>query len=391
MMPISDGIVLAFFDFLKRHRMEIDDLRGIRRSDYAALVDDFNSKVDGLVHEDVDWLRSDSLYQALINPAGPAEVSVFTPLQKWSGGHWATLVLPNDLEKYRDDFHRFYSINNHILFFATEADEPVKEYILRYLNELHEQSADFADIYFVVGEEGSWDQGYRLKRTLKSITGIDSIRNSDFPCMFLWSDRSHLLLRLSHLQSKWDTTLLTAYIRQVFDILEIRNRPLDEQMKFEIQELPLSVYQRESLHFLDIPLPAPVDFFVSYKREDREKIELLVRGLEGEGYRTWFDSGIMAGEPFRNVIEAYIQVSRGVMPVWSSKSIRSPFVQGEAAAGSGKLLPVKIEAVKPLLDFGELHTLDLVGWDGSYVSKKWEGFKEDVARWLRERSIRQGR
>lgn len=359
--PISDGTVLAFFDYLKRRHKDIHDLRGLPESYYQTLVAEFRDelidKFDGLKREDVHWLESNHAYRDLTKQTPPDErAKVFARLQRWSGHDWDCLQAVTNLQ---NDFHRYYYINNHILFFATEADD-LKEYVLRYVNELHELSADFADIFFVVGEHGSWDQGYRLKRQLNSIPGIEAILNYHFPCMFLWSDETYTLLPLAHLQS--DDKLLTAYIRQVFDILEIRNRSLDEKMKFEIQELPLSASQNLAPSELDPPA-ASVDLFISYKREDRKKIEQIVKGLETEGHRAWFDSGIMAGQYFRNLILAQIRASKGVMPVWSSRSIRSPFVQGEADAAVGKLIPVKIERVDPPLPFGELHTLDLIDWD----------------------------
>jgi hypothetical protein len=177
--------------------------------------------------------------------------------------------------------------------------------------------------------------------------------------------------------------LLKSYIRKVFDVLEIRNRPLDEEMCDEFRNLETK--HRQSIEQGEIMVD-PADLFVSYKREDRETIKLLVQGLEGEGEdrrRVWFDSALMAGEPFRMVIAAQIRASTGVMPVWSTKSVESNFVLDEASAGQHKLVPVKIEAVDPPFGFGQHHTLDLVGWDGSYTSEKWTAFKSEVVRWLR--------
>jgi formylglycine-generating enzyme required for sulfatase activity len=369
--PVSHGIVLAFFDYLRRRHPHIRDLEGIDRSNYDRLVSSFLDLVGESRLEDVSALKSDQLYIAITR-----RDSFFNP------NHPPGPKL--EMMGNRDDYRRYRFIDNHLLFFAAGSDYwLLHDYVQKYIGELHELSADFADIYFVEQRSGKWDvHGFELRRTLKSIPGISDIRNSQFPCLFLWSNDEHLILPLGHLQKA--DSLLKTYIRQIFDILEIRNRPLDREMIYEICDLPFSAFRDRSERIAT--RANPVDLFVSYKREDRRKIESLVHGLEQEGRRVWFDSALRAGDYFPAIITAQIEAATGIMPVWSSKSIESRFVQEEAAAGLEELIPVRIENVYPPLPFRQYHVLDLIDWDGSYQSSKWHVFGEQVAKWLNERA-----
>ena len=246
--PVSHGIVLAFFDFLKRHRPDVTTLTGVDEWQYKELIEDFLSLFVHMglqrYNNDLEVLASDDIRLALTRERDACSLNDATlrqvdRLQRWSGDFWDyTVEIANDLHKNSDHYARYKQIDNHIIFFAPRTDYNIQKYVHNFLGELHEMSADFADIYFIVGESGRWEQGYNLRRSLQTVPGMEEVRNVDFPCMFLWSDRAHVLLHLIHLQSSQE--LLTTYLRQVFDILEIRNRPLDKKMVSEVLDLPLS-------------------------------------------------------------------------------------------------------------------------------------------------------
>jgi tetratricopeptide (TPR) repeat protein len=108
------------------------------------------------------------------------------------------------------------------------------------------------------------------------------------------------------------------------------------------------------------------DVFISYARANRETATQLAEALEAQGLLVWWDRDLQGGTEFAEVIEAQLQSAHVVITLWSTESVRSGFVRDESgrALRAGKLLPVRIEDVEPPLGFGQLHTLDLLDWDG---------------------------
>ncbi len=116
----------------------------------------------------------------------------------------------------------------------------------------------------------------------------------------------------------------------------------------------------------DFGCAAMIDVFVSYSQTDRDRIALLVEGLERRNWSVYWDSALTAGERFRESLEDALNQARSVVVGWSSSSISSSFVRDEADIGRkrGVLVPVLIEAVEPPIGFRELHWVDLTGWNG---------------------------
>ncbi|HYU30577.1 MAG TPA: toll/interleukin-1 receptor domain-containing protein, partial [Thermoanaerobaculia bacterium] len=111
------------------------------------------------------------------------------------------------------------------------------------------------------------------------------------------------------------------------------------------------------------------DIFISYKREDEARVAPIVEGLRGAGLSVWWDREISGGEAWRQSISEQLEAARCVIVVWSEISVGplGEFVQDEAgrAKARGVLVPVRIDRVKEPLGFGEIQSLDLVGWRGN--------------------------
>lgn len=112
--------------------------------------------------------------------------------------------------------------------------------------------------------------------------------------------------------------------------------------------------------------PPGADVFISYARENRDVAAQLADALTARGLRVWWDRDLIAGSRFSERIEAELQRTRWVLTLWSDASIRSGFVRDEStrALDAGKLIPLRIQDVPLPLGFGQLHTLDLLDWDG---------------------------
>ena len=118
----------------------------------------------------------------------------------------------------------------------------------------------------------------------------------------------------------------------------------------------------------------PADVFISYARANRALAEQLADGLAASGLRVWWDRNLVAGSEFASVIEAQLLGAAVVVVLWSADSVHSSFVRDESsrALKQGKLLPVRIEDVELPLGFGQLHTLDLLNWNGDAGGDKFQ-------------------
>ena len=127
--------------------------------------------------------------------------------------------------------------------------------------------------------------------------------------------------------------------------------------------------------------PAP-DVFVSYARENREAAQRLADALAEKRLRVWWDRDLVAGSEFATVIELQLNSAAVVIGLWSNESVRSAFVRDECghALRAGKLLPVRIEEVDLPLGFGQLHTLDLLDWDGDADEEAFQALLLEVER-----------
>jgi len=103
------------------------------------------------------------------------------------------------------------------------------------------------------------------------------------------------------------------------------------------------------------------DIFISYAKEDRYKVKLLVEALADNGLSIWWDRTIPAGKTWREVIGEALETARLVIVVWSKTSVKSRWVQEEADRGLKRniLVPVLIDNVDPPLGFGNIQAADL--------------------------------
>ena len=127
-----------------------------------------------------------------------------------------------------------------------------------------------------------------------------------------------------------------------------------------------------------------VDLFVSYARADVQRVETLVRALEGRGWSVFWDPEIPVGRGWRDHLDQQITGARGVVVAWTEASVRSDWVkeEAEAARRRGVLLPVLLDRVQPPFGFQHLQTADLA--DGQFRhGDRLESFLEQVGQFLR--------
>lgn len=114
--------------------------------------------------------------------------------------------------------------------------------------------------------------------------------------------------------------------------------------------------------------------FISHAREDRDVADRVARAIDERlGLEVWTDRRLQAGSEFTLAIESALERALVVVVLWSQHSVRANFVIDEAsrARDARKLLPVRIDDVRPPAGFGVLHTLDLLrgaddaAWDAA--------------------------
>ena len=82
----------------------------------------------------------------------------------------------------------------------------------------------------------------------------------------------------------------------------------------------------------DLPEPyrgVPPFLFVSYKRADLERILPLLRHLQSEGHRLWYDQGIPGGAEWNAVLESRLESCSAVVAFISQVAIDSKWVRRE--------------------------------------------------------------
>ena len=126
------------------------------------------------------------------------------------------------------------------------------------------------------------------------------------------------------------------------------------------------------------------DVFISYKAEDRRRVQPLVHALQTDGLSVWWDEHIGAGDAWRETIERELDQAKCVLVIWSKRSVGSDgkFVREEASRAQrrGVYVPVLIDAVDPPLGFGESQATSLRGWHGSASDGHYQAVLSAVRR-----------
>jgi len=106
------------------------------------------------------------------------------------------------------------------------------------------------------------------------------------------------------------------------------------------------------------------DIFISYKREDRDRVEPFAHALEHEGFSVWWDADLLIGSSYASSIKSQLNEARAVIPVWTNLSVQSEWVQEEATQGKrrGVLFPIRFDNVDPPIGFTMVETADLSSW-----------------------------
>jgi adenylate cyclase len=118
--------------------------------------------------------------------------------------------------------------------------------------------------------------------------------------------------------------------------------------------------------------------FLSYARDDAGLAKQLASLIGDAGHHVWWDREIQGGSHFSIEIDKALQDADAVLVLWTPASIKSAWVQDEAAEGrdSGRLVPAVVNGARPPLGFRQYQSIELGNWSG-------EGKPEQVDALLR--------
>lgn len=109
--------------------------------------------------------------------------------------------------------------------------------------------------------------------------------------------------------------------------------------------------------------------FISYKREDLDRVAPLVTALRDSGVDVWWDQDIPPGGSWRETIVEKLDGAGLCVAIWSETSTgpAGRFVREEAerSARRAAYIGLLIDPVPPPFGFSEWQAIDLSDWNGS--------------------------
>ena len=122
--------------------------------------------------------------------------------------------------------------------------------------------------------------------------------------------------------------------------------------------------------------------FLSYAREDVDSAKRLAEAVGDAGHEVWWDRHLHGGSRFTNEIDRALKDSDVVVVLWTEASVKSAWVQDEAAEGrdTERLVPVSIDGCRAPLGFRQFHTVELGGWDRDGDSMQLDELLDAIAK-----------
>jgi len=116
--------------------------------------------------------------------------------------------------------------------------------------------------------------------------------------------------------------------------------------------------------------------FLSYSREDRDRVAPLVDFLESKGLSVWWDRNIQPGDSFEELIDEQILKASCVIVVWSHTSVNSRWVKNEALEGQDRniLVPVMIDDIRIPVAFKQSQAANFTRWPDVVDDNEIKGF-----------------
>ncbi|HZG32714.1 MAG TPA: TIR domain-containing protein, partial [Sphingopyxis sp.] len=116
-----------------------------------------------------------------------------------------------------------------------------------------------------------------------------------------------------------------------------------------------------------------VDVFISYSRDNKDRVATIAQAVEAAGYDVWWDAELPPHRSYGDVITEKIGMAKAAIVVWSQSSVQSEWVRAEAdvARNQKKLVQTAIDDVMPPLPFNQIQFAELADWQGEPDHRGW--------------------
>lgn len=90
------------------------------------------------------------------------------------------------------------------------------------------------------------------------------------------------------------------------------------------------------------------DVFISYSKVSQAQTKELSQQLQAKGFTVWYDTSLVAGDSFGDVIMAELAQARAAIVIWDTASIKSEWVRSEASRARARriLIPVRADGIR---------------------------------------------
>lgn len=114
------------------------------------------------------------------------------------------------------------------------------------------------------------------------------------------------------------------------------------------------------------------DVYISYAREDRERVRPLAETLQFEGWDVWWDPSEPSADGSA-ALDQKLGTAGAILVVWSAYSRGSEYVRSEAATGlyKNKLIQTRIDSAAPPRPFDQVEVIDLSLWSTERDDPNW--------------------
>jgi TolB-like protein/Tfp pilus assembly protein PilF len=115
------------------------------------------------------------------------------------------------------------------------------------------------------------------------------------------------------------------------------------------------------------------DIFISYSKASAAETERLAQELQAKGFTVWYDTSLIPGDRFRDVIMSELAQARAAIVIWTADSVKSDWVCSEASRARARrvLIPVRADDIRSHdipPPFDGLHTERLSNRAGVYAA-----------------------
>lgn len=124
-----------------------------------------------------------------------------------------------------------------------------------------------------------------------------------------------------------------------------------------------------------------VDVFISYSRNNRDRVRALADAVKALGYIVWWDDELPPHKSYGDVITEKITNARATIVCWSAEAAQSEWVRAEAdlARNQKKLIQTSYDEVMPPMPFNQIQFASLSDWQGQADHSGWRKVQASLA------------